>query len=179
MDIKQMVLIMYPYWIIGILIMLATVFAGQKEALRVEKPALIKWVKFLGILTVYRIILFSLFPNFSLFRQAHDAMSIIPWPMTLTVFWEDACHGLPLYLLKKLIGKNKWGKYVFNTILVLVMIAFGLGHVYQGAVAAIMLSFYIPYSIKLGEKYGFGTVMIGHSLFDLTTILAIRFLLGG
>lgn len=179
MDVKTMAAMMYPCWIIGALILIATVCAGQKNVIRVEKPALVKWLKILCMLTVYRVILFTLFPNFSVFKHAHDAMSIIPWPMTLTVFWEDACHGLPLFLLKKWIGDKKYGKYAYKAALILVMVAFGLGHVYQGAAAAIMLSFYIPYSIKLGEKYGFGTVMIGHSLFDLSTILAVKFLLGG
>lgn len=178
MDIKSVALDMYPYWLMGAGVLIATALAGFKKVLRIEKPAVIQWIKFLGIITVYRVLLFKLFPNFGHLQDAAKNIAIIPWPLTLTVFWEDACHGLPLYLLRKIIGTKWWTWFIHVPLTALVMFEFGLGHLYQGVPAALLFSCYIPYSIKLGEKYGWGTVMLGHTLFDLTTILSIKFLLG-
>lgn len=178
MEVKSIVLTMYPYWLLGAGVLAATALAGLKKVIRIEKPALLNWLRMLGILTIYRIFLFKMFPHFGPFQQSAQNISIIPWPLTLTVFWEDACHGLPMLLLKNLIGNRKWLKPFYWAIMGIVMLEFGLGHVYQGIAQAAMLSLYIPYSVKLGEKFGFGTVMVGHTLFDLTTILTIKFLLG-
>lgn len=178
MDIKTLTLMMYPYWILGIFVVLATVFAGHKDVVRVEKQSVFKWVKFLFMLTIYRFILFKLFPHFSIFVEAQKNITSIPWPLTLTVFWEDACHGLPLLLLQRWTGMDKTWKKVLNyTLMGLVMIEFGAGHMYQGIMAALFLMLYVPYSIKYAKKYGFGTVMICHTLFDLSTILAFKYLL--
>jgi hypothetical protein len=173
-----MALAMYPYWLLGAGVLIATAVAGYKDVIRVEKPALISFLKFIGVLTLYRVILFTLFPHFGPFADSAKNVLTIPWPLTLTVFWEDACHGLPLYLLRKLIGTKKWTWPIHGLLTAIVMLEFGLGHVYQGVGAAALLSLYIPYSIKLGEKFGFGTVMICHTLFDLSTILTLKFLLG-
>jgi len=178
MDLKDIALQMFPYWLLGAAVLLATYFAGLKEVIRVEKPPILKFIKFLCILTVYRVILFALFPNFGPFQDSAKNVSIIPWPLTLTVFWEDACHGLPLFMLQRLIGTKKWTWPIHGLITAMVMFEFGLGHLYQGVAAACMLSMYIPYSIYMGKKVGFGTVMVCHTLFDLTTILTIKFLLG-
>ena len=173
-----MALQMYPYWILGAGVLLATCLAGLKNVIRVEKSAIVSFLKFLGVLTLYRVILFTLFPHFGPIASAAHNVSIIPWPLTLTVFWEDACHGLPLFLLGKVIGDRKWLKPFYWLAFAMVMLEFGLGHVYQGIPAAIVLSMYVPYSISLGRRFGFGTVMICHTLFDLSTILTIKFLLG-
>jgi len=178
MDLKTIALAMYPYWLMGAGVLAAMVIAGQKKVIRVEKKAFFDFAKFLAVVTLYRIVLFKIFGHTKYLTDAAANISIIPWPLTLTVFWEDACHGLPLFLLKRLIGDRKWLKPFYYLALGLVMFEFGLGHVYQGVLSACMLSLYIPYSIKLGEKYGFGTVMLSHTLFDLTTILSIKFLLG-
>lgn len=179
MNIKSLILTMYPYWILGAAVIWATIKAGYADAVRVEKKAIFNWLKFLGSITLYRIVLFKLFPNISMFRDAAHSILQIPWPMTLTVFWEDACHGLPLLLLQRLIGTKKWTWPIHGILTALVMLEFGMGHVYQGLFAAILLSCYVPYSIKMGKKVGFGTVMVCHTLYDLVTILTLKLLIGG
>lgn len=174
-----MALQMYPYWLMGAFVLWATIKGGNKEVVRVEKPAVISWIKFLGMLTLYRVVIFKLFGGNSHIHETAKVITQIPWPLTLTVFWEDACHGLPLLLLRNFIGTDKWWKWMIHVPLtMLVMLEFGMGHVYQGIPAAMMLSLYIPYSIRLGRKYGFGTVMVGHTLYDLSTVLSLKFLLG-
>src|ERR1700687_1431645 len=49
----------------------------------------------------------------------------------ITVFWEDVAHGLPLVILKKLIGTKWWTNFIHLPLLAVVMIEFGLGHAYQ------------------------------------------------
>ena len=180
MDIKYFVTNMYPYWLLGIFVIFATIFAGYKNVVRVEKDAMIKWLRFLLIITFYRVILFKAFPNNPMLKDAIKNVTSIPWQITPSVFWEDACHGMPLFFVQMWLGTDKlWKQVVHGLLLAMVMVEFGLGHVYQGIPAAIALSFYIPYSIKLGKKFGFGTVMIGHILFDLTTILTLKLFAGG
>lgn len=178
MDFKTMALSMYPFWILGFFVTLATILAGHKHMVRIEKNAVYKWIKVLCFITMWRYIFFKFFSSTDMVSHIHDNISIIPVPATLFVFWEDACHGLPLFMIKKYIGKRKWLKPFYYLLLFLVMIEFGAGHLYQGLLASIMLSFYVPYSIKMGEKYGFGTVMICHTLFDLTTILSVKYFFG-
>lgn len=179
MDLKSMAAVMYPYWLMGAFVLWATVKGGYKNEIRVEKKAVWNWIKFLAIITCYRVVMFKLFAHSKTLEESAKVITQIPWPLTLTVFWEDACHGLPLLLMMKFIGTDKWWKWLIHVpIIAMVMLEFGLGHVYQGPIAAFALSFYIPYSIRLGRKFGFGTVMIGHTLYDLTTILSIKFLLG-
>lgn len=177
MDLKSMVLVMYPYWIAGALMIWATVKTGNKEAVRVEKKGIKEFCKFIFVITLYRILLFKLFHNH--FHDTAKAVTQIPWVLTLTVFWEDAMHGLPLLLIRNFIGNKWWSKPVNLLLTAVVMLEFGLGHVYQGVLSAVLLSFYIPYSVKMGKKHGFGTVMICHTLYDLTTVLSLKFLLGG
>ncbi len=176
MDLKSVALTMYPYWLLGAAMVWATARSSAKELVRVERKSVLKWVRFLCNITVLRVIMFLLFKN--QFIEGAKAVSVIPWPLTLTVFWEDACHGLPLLLIQRLIGTKKWTWPIHGLLTAMVMFEFGLGHVYQGVLAATALSFYIPYSIHLGKKYGFGTVMIGHTLYDLFTILTIKLVMG-
>lgn len=178
MDFKTIADGLFPYWILGACVVSAVVLSGNKFLLRAEKKPVVKWLAFLGLITAYRLILTKLFPTFHGMGDSAKNMSIIPWPVALTVFWEDACHGLPLLLLKKLLPTSKKMTLLYTCILGIVMFEFGIGHLYQGVVPAVLLSFYVPYSVKIGEKYGFGTVIIGHMMYDLVTMLFVQYLLG-
>ena len=125
-----------------------------------------------------RFVLFKLFPMHGSMGEAAKNIVQIPWFLAFGVFWEDMLHALPLILLQKLIGTQKktWPIHILAT--AVIMASFGLGHTYQGAFAAFALSFYIPYSVQLGKKFGLGTVMICHILYDLSTILFLKFMLG-
>jgi hypothetical protein len=178
-EFKEIALRMWPYWALGLFMLGATAKSSFKELIRVDKKAVLKWSAFLLVLVLYRLLTFKLYMKLDFVKTAVSGMSTIPWLATTTVFWEDACHGLPLVLLKKLT-ENKWySKFLTVPAFILVMTSFGSGHIYQGWLAALMLMYYIPMSMKLGEKYGFGTVMIGHTLYDLSTLLAVRYATGG
>lgn len=166
---------MYPFWILGIIIMGSIIAIGHKHLLRAEKKPIIKWVRFLFYITLWRLFMSKLLN----FHGVSDPQNIVLLPIAtaLTVFWEDACHGLPLLILKKSTKNRWWTKPIYWLALIIVMIEFGLGHRYQGPLAAVLLSFYIPYSVKMGEKYGFGTVMLCHMMYDLVTLLFTHYMI--
>lgn len=179
MSFTEIALRMYPYWIMGLFMLFAVWHSEYKNLLRVQPKAVLKWALFLVGLTAYRIVIFKYFSGNEMLQNVKSGAGIIPWQATLTVFWEDACHGLPLAIMSLKLGKDKlWKKILTWAMIVFAMFAFGLGHVYQGVIAAFFLSFYIPFTFKKGQEVGFGTVMICHTLYDLATILTIKTFLG-
>jgi len=177
MDLKTFASNMWPYWMLGVMVMATVIAAGQKHLIRVEKKPLLKWIAFLGAITLWRFFISKIVDLHSVGEGAKQ-VTMLPWPIAFTVFWEDLCHGLPLLILRKLIGVNKWTRPIHLILTGIVMVEFGLGHMYQGPLAAVLLSFYIPYSVRKGEEHGFGTIMIGHMLYDLVTLLFVRYLIG-
>ncbi len=178
MTFSDIVMRMFPYWIMGFIMLYAVWNSKHRELLRVSWPALKKFTKIMVLLTVYRAVIFHFFGDQPLLKDQASGAMMIPWQSALTVFWEDACHGMPLVLLSRWLEGKKWAKWINRAAMAFVMVSFGLGHVYQGWFAAAFLSLYIPFSMKMGEKHGFGTVMIGHSFYDLITILTLQFFLG-
>jgi len=179
MTFQEIAMRMFPYWIMGFIMLWATWNSKHKELLRLQWKSVAHWIVFLLIITLYRIFIFTTFQgNETLQNQTSGAM-MIPWQATLTVFWEDACHGLPLAIIARVLGSDKWWKKgIIWSAIAFVAVAFGLGHVYQGYFAAAFLSFYIPFTFKKGQEVGFGTVMLCHTLYDLVTILTLRAFLG-
>ena len=179
MTFTEMALRMFPYWILGLFMIFATYNSKYRELLRVEYKPLLKWCGFLVLVTIYRIAIFKIFSGNDYLKDLTAGAMTIPWQATLTVFWEDACHGLPLAILALFLGQDKlWKKVITYIAIAVTMVSFGLGHVYQGYLAAAALSFYIPYSYKKGQEIGFGTIMICHSLYDLVTVLTLQTFLG-
>ena len=104
---------------------------------------------------------------------------MIPLGASLTVFWEDMCHTVPIAILSLALGNDKlWKKALILITIIMVQISFGLGHIYQGYIAAFFLSFYIPVTLKRGQKIGFGTVMLCHTAYDFITLLTMKTFLG-
>jgi len=170
---------MFPYWIMGLFMIFAVWHSKYKDLLRIEFKAVLKWLGFIVLLTAYRIAVFKIFHGNEKIHDMTSGAMMIPWQATLTVFWEDACHGLPLAIMSLGLGSDKlWKKILMWAVVAMVAFAFGLGHVYQGYVAAFFLSFYVPYTFKKGQQIGFGTVMICHTLYDLATIVTIKMFVG-
>lgn len=165
---------MWPSWVVGAIVVGLVLAGGEKMLLRIKWNPILKWAGFLCLITFYRYVLAKLFD----YHVDPDKVGMIPWTASLTVFWEDICHGLPLVLMKKLSGNAKLAKPIYWFLLVLTMFTFGLGHTYQGIIPAILISFYIPFSIKMAEKNGFGTVIICHMMYDAATFLFIKYMFG-
>lgn len=179
MTFQEIALRMFPYWIMGLFMLYAVYQSSHRDLLRVNFKATAKWILFLGVLTLYRYGIFRFFEGNETLHDMTSGAASIPWQATLTVFWEDMCHIVPLVILSRWLGNDKiWKKVLVWIAIALVMLSFGLGHIYQGYVAAFALSFYIPFTLKKGQEIGFGTVMICHTLYDLATILTIKHFLG-
>lgn len=178
MDLKTFAEHMYPFWILGVMVLGLVIAAGQKHILRIERKPVLKWFAFLGIITAIRFLACKFFHLQGMGSSANQITALPPL-VALTVWWEDLCHTVPLFIFRKLIGNNKWWTKLLHSILMTaVMVEFGLGHLYQSVLAAFLLSFYIPYTLKKGEQYGFGTIMICHVTYDFVTLIFVRYLLG-
>lgn len=172
MDIKTVIDAMYPYWLLGLFMIWATLNTEFKSILRIDKKAILNWTRILLLATIGRLLMFKIFPG-DFFKSA-KAITQIPLFMTVLTPWEDATHGLPLLLLSNFIGYNKRYKLVYIFLMLSTMVEFGLGHIYQGNFSACFLSLYVPLSICLAKKWGMGTVMVGHAMYDFAT----RFVVG-
>lgn len=169
---------MWPLWMLGIFMLYSTAKSEHKELLKINKKAIFKWTLFLLALTIYRLCIFYFFKDTDTLKNNLQAVSFIPWQVTLTVFWEDACHGLPIVLVQRLISGKWFAKPVNLLMMLCIMLSFGLGHTYQGSWAAALLALYVPFTVKKGKELGFGTVMICHVLYDLFTVIAVKWALG-
>lgn len=180
MTFTEMAMHMFPFWILGALFMWATIKAGYGNLIRVEGKAVLEFVKFMFFMTIFRVALFKLFPSIVnlLPGDPKALVGFIPWGGTLFVFWEDMVHVVPLVILFNALNDSKAANVIRAVLTGLVMFAFGSGHIYQGLIPAAMISFYIPYTLEFGKKYGSGTVMVCHTIFDLVTLLTLKFLLG-
>lgn len=146
-------------------------FTKEKDIVRITWSKVAEFSGFLALLFVARICFF----DFALKSGLINALPVPPpeislWSLFL-VFWEDTFFGMPIYFANKYI-KNKW---VFGAFVVALSLLFGSGHAYQGIYGVVITSF-LPYFIcyKYGSKYGFGTTMVGHILYDFSTIAALK-----
>jgi len=75
-----------------------------------------------------------------------------------------------------MVDKWKWKEYVWFPIVAILSIRFGLGHMYQFE-AAYFAALLIPYLAfyQYGKRFGFGTSMTCHILFDMITIMTFKF----
>lgn len=179
MEFTELALRMYPYWIMGIFMLCVTYFSKYRYLIRIDWNSVAKWGIALFVVTLMRFIVLYLFRDTIKLSEIASGATTIPWQASLTVFWEDACHTLPLAILSIILGQDKlWKRILIRIAIVAVMISFGLGHVYQGYTAAILLSFYIPFTLKKGMQLGFGTMMIAHTMYDLVTMLTLHAFLG-
>jgi hypothetical protein len=178
MNFQEIAQQLLPCWILGLFVIYAVRDSQYKDLLRVEFSPIVKFLKFMLIITAYRFIIFKFFTPHDMIEQIKETSNFIPIGATMGVFWEDAVHALPLVILGKMFGQKTWYKWIRWPLLIGVMLSFGSGHLYQGTFAAAALSFYIPFSMSKGDKYGFGTIMLCHMLYDALTLLSLRWMVG-
>ena len=179
MTIDQIFAELWPCWLLGTLMVITLFFSSHRDLLKTDLRRIGKFVLCMVAVNAIRYIMFKYVASQEMIQNIKDMVHFIPWQATLATFWEDAVHVIPLVILERLFFEKTWYKYVKMPLLLLVMIAFGSGHLYQGVLAAIGLSFYIPLSMNMGKKYGFGTVMLCHMGYDLSTLLFFGWMLGG
>lgn len=161
---------MLPIYFIGIMIYFVIWKSEYKDLLRIQKSSILNFLKIMGFVTIVRAITFFLTNDGS----SNENLNIFSLLSVLGVFWEDLVYVVPLVLFKRLLNfKSKIFKAFFYLLVIATSISFGSGHLYQGMGAVALLSFYVPFTMFLGERKGFGTVIIAHILYDFITILTI------
>ena len=90
----------------------------------------------------------------------------------IMVWWEDLLFCVPVFYLSE---NSKLNKYLKFSLIFAISLLFGLGHGYQGVSGILVTSLY-PYFISThyAKRYGFGTVMVCHVLYDMITVAMIR-----
>lgn len=178
MDFKQMAEGLFPCWVLGLSMLYLVKNSKYADTLRVSKEGLWKFAKFLLFITAIRAVSMKFLTSPETAEGIRNTIGMIPWQGMLGVFWEDACNALALTILAKMLSKKEWFKYLYVPLMALMSLSFGSGHMYEGVGAVAMLTFYIPITMRLGKKYGFGTVMLCHMAYDLTTFFTFKIVLG-
>lgn len=138
-------------------LVLAAVYVFDRERLQFDVKAIAEFTKLLLIGCALSIVL-----NYSLGRI--PTLPPVGFGSLLLVWWEDVLFSLlSIYYAEKFLPK-----WAFVPVAITSSVIFGLAHLYQGYLAATLLSVY-PYfiSYKYGKKHGFGTIMVCHVIYDL------------
>lgn len=155
------------------LIVFGLTYWKDRDILHVNPEAIKNFVVLMILFTFVRFALFSFGAEFGFdINQFNQGASKVRfWQLTL-VFLEDASFGIPIYYM---IDKLKLSRYIWMPVVAAMSIIFGLGHMYQFE-AAFLISLIIPYFVfyEFGRKYGFGTTMICHVLFDMFTLICFK-----
>lgn len=178
MDFQTVLAHMWIPWTLGIFLICAVYFSKNREMVRITPKGVFKFFLFMLVLSVFRYVLLKNFASQETLDHAAMITGMIPWQSTLGVFWEDAVFAMPLAVLREKVVKTSQYWTVFVPFLLLSMFVFGSGHTYQGNIAAGILSLYVPLSVTLGRKHGFGTMMICHIMYDMMTLLLLKWMVG-
>lgn len=176
MSFTDIALQLWPAWALGLWMIYLTLRSEHRSIMRVELKPMLKFVRFLAIIAVMRFFAVKYLMPASMIDSIRETAHLIPWQAILGVPWEDACHSMPLVLAGLLWGGSKWYPWLSKAALVVVMASFASGHIYQGILPAIGISAYILVSMHYGKKFGFGTVMLCHIMYDMSTLMLFKWM---
>lgn len=174
MDVRQVADGLFPCWCLGLAMMYLVYNSSHKDLLKVSKEGLIRFAKFLGVVTAVRIFYIAMIAPDQTLEAIRNATNMMPWQTMLGVYWEDMCNAVPLVILGSMIAGKKWLKPFYYVLLAAMSLTFGAMHSYEGPQAIVVMSMYIPFTMRLGKKHGFGTVMLCHIAYDLCTYFTFR-----
>lgn len=164
----------WPAWLFGILMYATARLAGYSYEVRVEKAAIIYWIKYLLVISFIRVMTYILMGDLPFQAEAAEGLKNVNPLSLLGTPWEDFAFSLPLYFLGLFVGDSKVGKALYGIAVAVVLISFGFGHVYQGVFAAVLLSSGPSISLYFSKRYGWGSVGICHMLYDLMTLATMK-----
>jgi hypothetical protein len=157
--------------ILGV-VFIAVLYFTEKDMMRIQWNSVASFIAFMFLITFIRISGFDFIQRFDagflIPRPPPEIMDMGIWWFSM-VWWEDAFFAIPLYWAhKKLKPILAW------SLTIVLSLHFGMGHIYQGIGAALLLSIYPYYiSLRYAKKVGFGTVMTCHVLYDFMTFFTI------
>lgn len=142
--------------------------------MRISWDRVAQFCGFLALLFMIRVCSYSFLMNMGIsgFPTIPGEIGSNIWTLGL-VFWEDFFFGVPIYFAFKYLKNKK----IAIALTVVLSILFGLGHLYQGWYV-VGITALLPYFVcyKYGKKYGFGTTMVCHMLYDFSTVLSVKML---
>ena len=178
MDAKQAADGLFPCWCLGLWVTYLVWNSDHRGLLKISKEGLLKFARFLAVATVVRVFYLSIIAPDAFIAMIRHSTQIMPWQTMFGTYWEDACQALPLVILGSMIEGKRWLKPLYFMLIAGMSITFGISHSYEGLQAMIVMSLYIPFTMRLGKKYGFGTVMICHVVYDLLTYFTFKIITG-
>lgn len=155
------------------LIIFTLVLIFDRKILKVDLKVIQTFITLMVLMTFFRLTLFSLGHDLGQdLASINQGLAGLSFWRFATVFWEDAFFAIPIYYM---IDRWNWSKYITYPFMAITAIIFGLGHMYQFEMAY-FATLVIPYMVfyRAGKKYGFGTSMICHILFDMITFLTLK-----
>lgn len=145
------------------------------QDIRIEWDKVAQFLGFMALITMFRIcfadMVEGIMPGFvdQKFVEIADKIGFATLPF---VFWEDVYFGMPIaWLMKKVFPK--YPKLAI-TLTIIISTIFATGHLYQGAIGMVTIIYPFFISYKYGKKYGFGTVMICHMLYDFFSVATAK-----
>lgn len=178
MDVRQVADGLFPCWCMGLWMMYLIYNSDHKDLLRVSKEGLLRFARFLAIITLARIFYITVIAPDAVVESMRHIGDSVPWQTMFGVFWEDMCNAVPLVIIGRMIEGKKWLKPLYMALIAAMSFVFGALHSYEGMQAVLTLMFYIPFTMRLGKKYGFGTVMLCHIAYDLLTFFTFQIVAG-
>lgn len=139
----------------------------RSNLVRVELDKVASFCAFMVMVTIVRLFIVE--------YNITDIQSIQENKSLMFVFLEDAVFALFPTLFGIYLDKfklwNRTTKIIYVIVWICLSVVFGLGHVYQGWYAGVLIAF-LPYFIsrRYGLIFGFGTVMASHVIYDVVTV---------
>lgn len=153
---------------IAIAVLIGLQFTKEAEITRIDWTKISQFMAFMVMVTLFRTFAVDFMMQVGWMKYLPTVpyeIASAKWTLGL-VFWEDVFFGMSLYFIAKHV-KNKWTR---RTLILLIVAAFASGHGYQGWTGILFSALYPWYVSKYyGEKYGFGTVMMCHIIYDSFT----------
>lgn len=150
------------FWLIGAVIFLF-VYLLDRKVLAFDKDVYLRYAKYIALCSAAAIVINTILGRF-------PPLPTLSFGTLLMVGWEDLLFSLLL-----IYYPMRFFHPVFSVPLAIVAsLAFGLGHIYQGLLWAVVTCFYPFYiSYRGGKKYGYGTVICLHVSYDVSVYLVL------
>lgn len=159
--------------LLAMIAMIVIRFTKERAIMRIEFEKVAAFCAFMVMYVIFNVLQYDFLVDMGFINTINIAADPMPkWTAGL-VFWEDMFFAVPIYFMMKHM-KRKWLRNIF---IVVLSVLFGLGHAYEGPTAMALLSlcpFFVTY--HFGKKYGFGTTMCCHIIYDFVVIMLPYFL---
>ena len=165
---------MHSYWFLGLFTFWTVWNSPYKELLNFNKSKILKFTLFIIAVSAFRFFMIKNLIQYNINTKMFEAAKILPLGGTLFTWWEDLAFTMPLILLKSFSENRNLLKPFYYIALIITILSFASGHIYQGLFSAAFISLYIPFGVIFGRKNGLGTLMTCHVLYDFFTLLTVK-----